>query len=452
MDNITKFKDRMLAENLSDCTIQTFTYYYHQLLSGEKGKLSKNQITSPESHQIIDYDSLSEMDTVNLKKLAVIKLNGGLGTSMGLSQAKSLLPVKDNYTFLDIIAQQTLMMRKNFGIDLPLLFMNSFNTSKDTIEFLSKYPDLILNDLPLDFIQNKFPKVKKEDYTPLITDIDAQNWNPPGHGDIYGSLVSTGILDKLIKMGFEYIFVSNSDNLGAVVDPKILNKLISENIDFAMEVCLRTENDKKGGHLAQTKNGKLILREVAQCPEEETEEFQNIHLYKYFNTNNLWINLKSLKVLLAENNDMIPLPLILNEKKVDGIPIYQFETAMGSIISLFKNSKAFVVPRNRFLPVKKNQDLLLLWSDSYELNSDFVLAKKEGARETILDLDNEYFGKIDQLKEICAAGIPSLFQCDYLKIDGCVKFGRSLVFKGRVCIKAKNEMLLEDIEISSGEG
>lgn len=442
------FKEKMAESGVNQNTIQIFTYYYNQLLNGEKGKLSNSQISSPDTEQIIDYNSLSDSDTKNLKKLAVIKLNGGLGTSMGLSQAKSLLPVKDEDTFLDIIAKQTLKLRDKFQIDLPLIFMNSFNTSDDTLNFLQKYNCLKIKDLPLDFLQNKFPKVTKDDYLPLQNPVESQNWNPPGHGDIYNALCTTGLLDKLLELGFEYIFVSNSDNLGAIVDPKILNKLIEEKIDFAMEVCDRTEMDKKGGHLAKTLKGGLVLREVAQCPDNEIEEFQNIELYKYFNTNNLWINLKALQSKTQEYNGALPLPLILNEKKVDSVSVYQFETAMGAAISLFDNAKAICVPRKRFLPVKKTQDLLLLWSDIYELDSEFVLTKKQDSQDTYLELDNDYYGNITQLRQSCKKGVPSLFNCKSLKIKGAVKFGKNLVFKGKVNIASFKEIILEDIEIS----
>ena len=436
MSNLECFVKKMLENGLNKKTIQVFSHYYGQFINGEKGKLSKIQITTPEPSQIINYNELSNTNKDNLKKLAIIKLNGGLGTSMGLSKAKSLLPVKDKETFLDIISKQTLKMRKSFQIDLPLIFMNSFNTSEDTLDFLKKYPDIEVPGFSLDFVQNMFPKIRKEDFKPLECSNETLNWNPPGHGDIYNAMSETGLLKNLLDKGFEYIFVSNSDNLGAVVDTKILNKLIDEKIDFAMEVCIRTDMDKKGGHLASTNEGKLILREVAQCPENEIEEFQNIDVYKYFNTNNLWINLRALQSKLDEYEGVLPLPLILNEKKVENIPVYQFETAMGAAILIFNKSKAICVPRNRFLPVKKNQDLLLLWSDSYELDNDFVLSKKEGAKDTILELDNEFYGNIDQLKEACEDGVPSLFDCEFLKVSGFVKFNKNQIFKGRVFIES----------------
>ncbi len=447
MNQIKLFEEKMSKEKISNTTINIFKHYYQLYIDGEKGKLSKDDIDLPFDNQIIDYDNLSDDSYVNLQKLAVIKLNGGLGTSMGLSKAKSLLPVKDGNTFLDITAQQIVYLREEFNTDIPLIFMNSFNTSEDTLDFLKKYKSLPVKDIPLDFLQNKFPKVKKEDNKPLANKDDLLNWNPPGHGDIYNALDEINLIDKLLDKGIEFLFISNSDNLGAIVEPKILNEMIENDIDFVMEVCNRTEMDKKGGHLARKKSGELILREVAQCPDDEINEFQNIELYKYFNTNNLWIRLKELKNLLTKYKGVLPLPLILNEKKVDEIPVYQFETAMGSAISLFNKSKAVCVPRNRFLPVKKTQDLLLLWSDIYYLNERSILEKNSNAKEIIVDLDPKFYGNIEQLKETFDHGIPSLIDCNSLKIMGKILFGNSVKLSGNIELTSTDETFLENIHI-----
>jgi len=41
-----------------------------------------------------------------LDKLVVLKLNGGLGTSMGCKGPKSAISVRDDLTFLDLTVQQ----------------------------------------------------------------------------------------------------------------------------------------------------------------------------------------------------------------------------------------------------------------------------------------------------------------------------------------------------------
>ncbi len=445
LSKLNDLVELMKNENLDQIVIDTFSDYYEQILSGATGKMSKSEIKQPEEKFLKNYEELNAKGSENLSKLVVIKLNGGLGTSMGLTKAKSLLPIKNGLTFLDVIAKQILYLREVSGQKIPLLLMNSFNTQKDTLEFLSKYENLKLDFLPLDFLQNKFPKIKISDFSPLGNSDSKKNWNPPGHGDIYMSLAITKILDRLLDNGIEYAFMSNSDNLGAIVDEKILNYFAKENFPFMMEVCTRTEMDKKGGHLAQTLDNRLVLRETAQCPNDEVEEFQDVHFYKYFNTNNLWINLKALKKKLVQENNLLILPMILNQKEVDNEKIYQIETAMGAAISVFEGSHALIVPRSRFVPVKKTNELLAIWSDAFTLNDNFSIGlDKELSTPPIVDLDPKFYKTINQLQMRFLDNIPSLKKCKKVKIEGNIFFGKNVVLEDDVKISGTNENRIEN--------
>lgn len=442
-----KMKDAGLSENV----INNFRRHYQQLIEGNTGKLSRNDIEAPNRLNLISYDSLTKKDDSLLNKLAVIKLNGGLGTGMGLEKAKSLLPVKGELNFLDILANQTMALRAKYQTNMPLILMNSYNTQADSLKALEKYKELKIDGLGLDFLQNKYPRIKQEDFSLTTFADDDQNWNPPGHGDIYSALLTSGLLDKLLEKNYKYAFISNSDNLGAVIDPLILTYMDKQDVPFIMEVCRRTEMDSKGGHLAQTKEGKLILREVAQCPEEEMAEFQDIKKYCYFNTNNLWINLQKLKATLLENNNFLNLPLIVNPKVVENTPVYQIETAMGSAISVFENAKAIVVPRSRFAPVKKTDDLLLIWSDVYKINSDYQIILTEGLDVApTIELDPEYFKTVEQLKNRFKE-VPSLIQCNSLRIVGNLFFGKDVVIVGDVVIKSAEKERISNAILNNEE-
>lgn len=439
-----QFQKLMKSEALADNVIRTFDAYYDMLVKGSTGKISKYEISAPSADNLIDYSSLAAFEKQDvLKNTVVIKLNGGLGTSMGLSRAKSLLPVKGNMTFLDIIARQVLTLRAHSGYELALTFMNSFNTEDDTISYLQKYPDLKHKSIPLSFVQNKFPRIRQDNLKPFDAKDKASIWNPPGHGDLYTAISSSGVLDKLIDQGFRYAFVSNADNLGATLEPAIPAYMEANKIPFLMEVCHRTEMDKKGGHLAEDKNGTLLLREVAQCPEEEINEFQDINTYKYFNTNNLWIDLKSLQWHLIANDGIILLPLIINPKIVNRTQIYQLETAMGAAISVFNNSKALVVPRQRFAPVKKTTDLLAIWSDAYDLNEKYQICLKRGiSHPPTIELDDRFYKNIDQLLEHFKDGVPSLSGCKRLNINGDIFFGADTICEGNVDLNAINKVYI----------
>ena len=176
-----------------------------------------------------------------------------------------------------------------------------------------------------------------------------------------------------------YMFVSNSDNLGATMDLKLLTWFASSKAPFAMECAQRTDADKKGGHLCKL-GSKLALRESAQCPDEDEKEFQNVGKYKYFNTNNLWVNLEALKATMDKNDGVLPLPVIKNGKTVDprdkkSTKVLQLETAMGAAIASFEGAGAILIPRSRFAPVKTTNDMLALMSDAYEVTDDYRMVR-----------------------------------------------------------------------------
>jgi len=436
------FERKMRAADMHPLVITMFKRNYMQLLSGSTGTITRSQIDPiddvPDAEQLSGF---GEAGASALSHTVVIKLNGGLGTSMGLEQAKSLIPLKNELRFIDIIARQVLHLQNLQQHRVPLLLMNSFATHADSIEALAACPDLA-GELPPDFLQHRIPKVLAEDLSPAISEEQPElEWCPPGHGDIYTALVTSGLLDRLLSSDIHYAFVSNADNLGAVVDLDILGYFAAERLPFMMEVADRTTADRKGGHLARLKDGRLTLRERAQCPEDEEEEFQDIALYRYFNTNSLWLDLRALKDALTRYDGILPLPLIRNRKTLDprdsSTPtVYQLETAMGAAISLFENAAALRVPRSRFAPVKTTDDLLAIWSDAYVLTEDYRVVQNPARTLPTIDvvLDKRHYKFVSQLEERFPAGAPSLLHCSSLRIDGDARFGSGVVCKGEVRI------------------
>jgi len=264
---------------------------------------------------------------------------------------------------------------------------------------------------------------------------------PPGHGDIYPALWTSGMLDRLLSAGYAYAFISNSDNLGAVMDPCLLGYFANTGSPFMMEVADRTEVDKKGGHLARLKSGRYVLREIAQTPETEIDAFQDISQHKYFNTNNIWIHLPSLKTLMKNENGVLALPMICNRKTLDprdpeSAPVYQLETAMGAAIAIFDSAEAIRVPRIRFTPVKNTNDLLAVQSDRYLLNDKFQLVPnpKRKMDSIQIDLDPTHYRFIDRFKNRFPFGVPSMVDCESLTIKGDVRFGSDVKLKGWVAL------------------
>jgi phosphoglucomutase len=417
-------------------------------LSGSSGNISEDSIEAAKSLPTLNDDITGKVvqNTSLLDSTVVLKLNGGLGTSMGLDKAKSLLDVKGGNTFLDLTAKQVITMRNEFKSPIKFMLMNSFNTSKDTLTFLSKYPSITGTDAAssIELMQNKVPKVNKSDNTPVEWSLNKHlEWCPPGHGDLYTALLGSGKLDELLTNGVKYMFVSNSDNLGATLDMNLLSYFAEIDAPFMMECCERTEADKKGGHLAiRSSDGQLILRESAQCSKTDESFFQDITKHKFFNTNNLWVRLDKLKVLMNEKGGYVPLPTILNGKTVDpqkssSIPVWQLETAMGAAIECFSGAKAVCVPRSRFAPVKKSSDLLLLRSDAYIVNSSNVLVLNPNILDgiaPIISLDDKKYKMVQHLDSATKGGYPSLVRCKKLTIQGEVYLCSGNVFKGIVSI------------------
>lgn len=445
--DFTPYRVKMEKEGLSEAAIKAFEFSYASLVSGESGMIAENAIKPADNLPYLEGKAGSIRESIKakpelLKQTVVLKLNGGLGTSMGLDKAKSLLNVKGDDTFLDIMAKQVTELRSKYQSNVRFVLMNSFSTSADTLEYLQKYPELV-NDADLELLQNKVPKVDAATLAPATNPTNpSKEWCPPGHGDVYPSLAGSGKLASLLSQGVKYMFVSNSDNLGATLDLELLTYFAESNKPFLMECCERTENDKKGGHLAERlSDGRLILRESAQCESSDEVHFQNIEKHRYFNTNNLWIRLDKLAEEIEKQGGLIRLPMIKNSKTVDpkdasSTPVFQLETAMGAAIECFVGAGAVCVPRTRFAPVKKCDDLLLLRSDAYVVTEDYrpIIAPERKGVAPIVSLDGKTFKLVQQLEASLRGNVPSLIKCDRLKISGKVGFAPRVVFEGNVTV------------------
>lgn len=437
MSDIKEFEDKMKAYGMGEAPIAVFRKNYEALLRDETGFIPEETITAAENLPTSDRLS-TEIDPSLLAQTVIVKLNGGLGTGMGLQGPKSLLSVREGTNFLDLMVRQTLSLRETSGTPVRLLLMNSFNTSEETLAHLKRYEaDGFAKAEQVELMQNMIPKIDAQSLRPVTWPKDPeQEWCPPGHGDLYPALVGSGWLDQLLKEGVRYAFVSNSDNLGAVLDSHLLTFFAHSQAPFMMEVTRRTPADKKGGHLARrVSDQRLLLREVAQCPDEDLDDFQNIEKHRYFNTNSLWLNLEMLKAQLKADAGVLPLPMIKNQKTVDprdasSPAVFQLEIAMGSAIECFEGALAIEVPRSRFAPVKTTSDLLALRSDAYIVQADgqVLLHEDRLGMPPNISLSGEY-KLVDSLDEL---GVPSLIHCRSLKVSGLISFEAGVVIQGDV--------------------
>ena len=432
-DRFQAFHTKMKAAGLAPMVIETFAAYYRQLVAGATGIITDDAIRPPGEAEVVEAASLESYRSAGqaaLDRAVRITLNGGLGTSMGLVGPKSLLMVKDGKSFLEILLGQSARLK------IKQVLMNSFSTQAATEQALRAVAP---PEAALMFTQNRFPKILRENLGPATWPCNPElEWNPPGHGDIYTAMTTSGILDRLLEQNIRFALICNSDNLGATMDDALLGYFAHHGLPFLMEVARRTPSDAKGGHLAMDRKGGLILRESAQFP--PNSQGQDIDVYRFFNTNNLWVNLNALKALI-DRETTLRLPLIVNPKTLDprdddSPAVYQLESAMGAAIGLFDGAKAVRVPRTRFFPVKTCNDLLTVRSDGYRLNENLVLEPHPDLTSTgpQISLDSRFYSKIDMFDARFPHGAPSLMHCRHLRVDGDVLFEKDVCIVGDVTI------------------
>lgn len=432
------FADRIRAAGLGPVVIENFRHAYAQLSSAASGHMAEAEIAPVAVlPTLADLADDHDYGVTVAGRAAVLRLNGGLGTSMGLDRAKSLLVAHDGMRFLDVHLAQQRAFAAQMGVEAPLLFLNSFTTDADTRAVLAAS-----GATPRIVLQNKIPKVLEATLAPAVwPQAPDLAWCPPGHGEVYTVLYAAGVLDELLAAGIDILLIANGDNLGATLDPALIGYMARTDIPFLMEVAERTANDTKGGHLARRRaDDRLVLREVAQCPADDLAAFQDIARHRYFNTNNLWVNLRTLKTTLDAHDGVLKLPTIRNRKTLDprdpGSPaVIQLESAMGAAIEIFAGAEAVCVGRARFAPVKVCADLLILRSDRYHFDELMGLRPHPDATPVcVVTLDQAFYKKVGDFDQRFADGAPSLRDCTALSVTGDVRFGTAISCSGSVQI------------------
>ena len=448
-------QEKMRAAGQPEGAIRSFSRAYEMLVDG-----AETMLASADLEPVDDVAALEELSPAPgaLAPVAVIKLNGGLATSMGLRNPKSLVEARDGRSFLEIIVGQTLALRRRLEIPLPLLLMDSTATRDETLHALAGEPDL-RQDLPADFLQSMVPKLEAADLTPVSWPKQpALEWCPPGHGDVYPALRRSGMLAALLERGMRYAMIANADNLGATPDERIAGYLAREEIPFLMEVVEGTAADRKGGHIARRiEDATMVLRETAQTPPEDQDSFRDYRRWRYYNTNNLWVDLKLLEETLSRHHGVLRLPLIVNPKTVDprdpsSPAVVHLESAMGAAISSVAGARILRVPRSRFIPVKTTDDLLVLRSDVYSLTTD-LLVQPLAARANdlpLVELDPKHYKLLDDFEAHFPAGPPSLIDAKRLRVQGDVTFGRDVVVRGEVDVVADEPRRIADGTVLEG--
>lgn len=369
-------------------------------------------------------DDLTEIDEVP-EGVLCLRLNGGLGTSMGLSGPKALLPVRGQRTFLDLVLDQA----EDDG--LPLVLMDSYRTEAATTEALARRGEIGVER----FAQHRVPRL--DAVTGRAVSLGADGWSPPGHGDLFLALQTRGVLERWLAAGYRTLFVANIDNLGARYDVRIASWMRRRGVPMVMEVTERTEVDRKGGHLVRH-GGRWGLREKAQVHPDDMASFLDIERHGWFNTNNLWFDLEALHAALLACDGLPPLPVFTNPKRVRSggalHDVVQLESAMGSALAWLPGATPLAVDRSRFSPVKTTSDLLRVRSDATVEVAPGVL--QPWGPPPVVELDPLHYRTVEQLDRHFPQGAPSLRGCSRLHVTGPVTFRERVACMGDVTVSA----------------
>ncbi len=458
--------DKLRAAGAADHTLVAFARYHDRLRAGDRGMLAESDIEPVAWVPDLDGDGMADRpidqagldprhaeggrdpgaepdhDRALLDQVVVVKLNGGLATTMAAGAGKGLLEVKPGLTFVDLAVHQIHHLRRRTGCRLPLLLLTSSANEGATRRALARR--IPPGSAPVLFTQAPWPRLRTDDLHPVSwPDDPALEWAPAGHGEVYVALAASGQLRQLLGDGIRYAVVGSIDNVAAQVDSRIPAAMAAASAPFLMEVADRTPVDRKGGHLAQRRDGSLVLRELAQTPAEDRERFHDVERHRYFNTNTVWIDLEALDRLLGDEIHPPDLPLIANRKRLDPYDpsspeVLQIETAMGAAISVFPQAAARRVDRSGFNPVRSTAELLAARSDAYRLTDEhrLVLAPERGGLAPVVELDPVHFSRQRDFEARFPAGPPSLVDCERLTVRGDVVFGAGVRVRGSVTVEA----------------
>lgn len=378
---------------------------------------------------VIPYDNLAPLpqDVEETRKLldkfVVLKVDDASGRNMGLEGSKSAIDMCDGKTFLDFIINQIQNLNSKYGCSVPFLIFNKNSTHDSTSKVLENYSESSINVRTLK--QGESP-----DLTLSGGHSSQEEVHPFDDGDIFRSLMIGGTLDLLLSQGKEYILVMKSDNVATVIDPSILNHLMTNDIDYCMEVT----PSHSFNLILNPMNFKL--QDIARNQDKNLRGN-----FKLIDTTNMWVSLRAIKMLFDSNKLKLKKPSI--SKAIDDDQTLLQEADTGPAIQFFDDVVGVSLPESRFLSLDATSDLLILQSDLYACREGVLTrnSARTNPLNPVIDLGPE-FEKIGDFQSRFKS-IPSMIELDSLVVRGDVWFGANITLKGLVTIAAKPGLKLE---------
>jgi len=221
---------------------------------------------------------------------------------------------------------------------------------------------------------------------------------------------------------------------------KLLNEAFSSKHDCLLEVTVRTPTDLEGGILVK-QGDKVKLLELSQVPRDKSSLFKP-DMFKYWNTNNMWVNLKALYARVKENK--LQLGVTCRQRWIDGKRHYlQLEQPAGSAIQSFEKTSALVIPKHRYREVKTIASLFLLQSNLFTVdprNGHLPLNPKRDLASfpdlPVVKFSKQDLSNISQYQKRFPS-LPDILELEHLTVSGDVFFGSGVTLRGTIIIVAE---------------
>lgn len=295
----------------------------------------------------IDSEESRELEELGLQALkngqcAMVVLAGGMATRMG-GVVKALVEAVPGYRFLDLRLNELRALERRSGQRVPMWLMTSDATNE-------AIRDALGNQLTPDYLetfqQDLSPRLNP-DGTLFLDSSGAPSLHAPGHGDLPDALARSGLLRRFVERGGKYVTMTNIDNLGASLDPRIIGYHIRHGKPLTCEVVDKVGTDKGG--IPVRVDGKPAVMEEFRIPPSFDPSTVRV-----FSTNTFHINAAELL------EPPLEWTYFTVEKKVEDKPVIQFERLLNELTSALP-TQFLRLPRtgaeSRFLPVKDFPEL-----------------------------------------------------------------------------------------------
>lgn len=367
-DSLTVQEQKNLCRQIESIDFSLLELCKEGVKEAEKGRIAPiDALTLEEIEKNKDTYYEAGVKLLRQGKVGAVLLAGGQGTRLGFDKPKGTFRIgvnRDLYIFQCLI-QNLMDVTKQINLWVPLMIMTSDKNHTDTVEFFQKhdffgYP----KEYVFFFQQEMAPSVDYQGKI-LMERKDALSMSPNGNGGWFSSLMNSGVLAQVKKMGVEWLNIFSVDNvLQKIADPCFIGAtLLSGNAGGSKVVAKAFPQERVG--VMCLEDGKPSIVEYYELSEQMRYEKKKNgeYAYHYGVILNYLFKIADLEKILKDK-----MPLHIVEKKIPFLDEkgklvkpeepngYKFETLILDMIHMLDNCLAYEVEREKeFAPVKNKE-------------------------------------------------------------------------------------------------